>query len=60
MVLEHKGQIVLEEERRYLKEKFDYNTDLVDLLVRENTKWLEKTASTLKYYYSLNYYGERD
>ena len=48
------------EEKRYFTEKFLGKENLIDIRVRENILELNKTASKMKYYYSINHYKERD
>ena len=47
-------------EERYFTEKFPGKKDLIDMRVRENVLGLSKTATTIKCYYGMNHYGERD
>ena len=49
----------IDEEQRYIREKFKHNTDLVDIKARENVKGLVKIALVLKYSCMINYYEER-
>ena len=49
-----------EEESRCIKHKFKDKADLIDMIETDDAKRLKKIALSMKYYYGLNYYGERN
>ena len=50
----------IEEEDRYIKEKFRDKSNLIDRNVRVDIKGIAKILSAFKYYYEVNAYGELD
>ena len=51
---------IIEEEKRYLVEKFPINEDLIDQQARLNLPKLKLTPASIKYWYGINHYGQRD
>ena len=50
----------IEEEDRYIKEKFGDKSDLIDRNIRVNMKEITKIPSAFKYYYRVNTCRELD
>lgn len=48
-----------DKEKRHAKEKFGHITDLVDMIVQENSKGLRKTVLACESFYGINFHGER-
>ena len=51
---------IIEEEDRYLREKFLDKYEVIDIHARENIRGIRKIAAAFKCYYGINQYGERD
>ena len=51
---------MIEEEKRYLLEKFLTNEDLIDQQVRMNLLKIKLILLSIKCWYRMNQYGQRD